>query len=134
MLYFLFVILILVGIILDRWARSKKLEFDIIYAIAWTFIILGGVAAIVLGVNILVYYSQIDGEIASKQARYEALVYQMENHLYENDNDLGKKELYNEVKEWNQDLAYYKSVMDDFWIGIFYSDELGNSLNFIEYE
>lgn len=134
MLYFLFVILTVIGIILDRWAHSKKLEFDIINVIAWTFIVLGGVSAIVLGVNILMYYSQIDGEIASKQATYEALVYQVENHLYENDNDLGKKELYNEVKEWNQDLAYHKSVMDDFWIGIFYSDELGNSLNFIEYE
>ena len=41
--------------------------------------------------------------MAKKQQRYNSLVYQLENNLYDNDNDLGKKELYNEVREWNED-------------------------------
>lgn len=35
------------------------------------------------------------GSIGAYKERYESLMYQLENNLYDNDNDLGKKELYN---------------------------------------
>ena len=62
------------------------------------------------------------GLIALNKQRYETLVYQLENNLYDNDNDLGKKELYNQIQEWNEDLAKGKIMQNDFWFGIFYPD------------
>ena len=61
----------------------------------------------------------IEGEIAKYDARYDSLVYQLENDIYDNDNDLGKRELYSDIQAWNEDLAWYKANQDDFWIGVF---------------
>ena len=73
----------------------------------------------------------IKGKIASNEQRYEALVYQVENEIYENDNDVGKYELYNQVREWNEDLAEGKAMQNDFWFGIFYPD-IFDKFEFIE--
>lgn len=62
----------------------------------------------------------INGEIDRLNARHDILVYQYENNIYDNDNDLGKRELLTDIQEWNEDLAYKQKVQDDFWIGIFY--------------
>ena len=60
------------------------------------------------------------GLIALNEQRYESLVYQLENNLYDNDNDLGKKELYNQIQSWNEDLANGKQMQRDIWVGMFY--------------
>ena len=60
------------------------------------------------------------GLIALNEQRYESLVYQLENDLYDNDNDLGKKELYNQIQSWNEDLANGKQMQRDIWVGMFY--------------
>lgn len=52
--------------------------------------------------------------------RYESLTYQLENNLYDNDNEVGKKQLYDEIRQWNEDVAYGKKMQDDIWVGIFY--------------
>lgn len=74
----------------------------------------------------------IDAEVAENHERYKALTYQLENNLYDNDNDIGKKQLYDEIREWNEDLAYHKSVQDDFWLGIFYPN-VYDQFEFIDY-
>lgn len=72
-----------------------------------------------------------DGYVASMEQRYNALVYQLENDLYDNDNDLGKKELYDQIRDWNENLARKKKLQRDPWIGMFYPD-IYDSLEFIE--
>ena len=67
-------------------------------------------------------YLGVSGQIASHNQRYDMLTYQYENNLYDNDNDLGKKELMNQIQAWNEDLAWYKTNQNDFWIGIFIPD------------
>ena len=52
---------------------------------------------LVMGVFIIHAHSTTDAYIAKNEQRYNSLVYQLENDLYENDNDLGKKELYNQI-------------------------------------
>lgn len=75
----------------------------------------------------------VDAYIASYNEQHDVLVYQLENNLYDNDNDLGKKELYNEIKEWNEDLAFCQTVQDDFWLGVYYPN-VYDQFEFIEYE
>ena len=62
------------------------------------------------------------------------LVYQYENDVFSDDDDVvGKKELYNQIQDWNKDLAYYQSVQDDFWTGIFYPNVF-DQFEYIEYK
>lgn len=60
--------------------------------------------------------------IEANKQRYESLVYQAENNLYENDNDLGKKDLADQIQNWNEDLASGKALQNDLWVGIFFPD------------
>lgn len=71
------------------------------------------------------------GFLASNQQLYNSLVYQLDNNLYDNDNDVGKQELYEKITEWNCDLARGKVLQHDLWIGIFYAN-IYDDFNFIE--
>lgn len=92
--------------------------------------------AIALGIMILVAIVSnmgYNGFVAENQAIYDSLTYQLENDLYDNDNDLGKKELYNQIQEWNKDLAGGKAMTHDPWLGIFWIDAY-DEFEFIELE
>ena len=95
--------------------------------------IVGTFASIFCVVCLVYSHAGLDGYIAENKARYESLTYQYENDLYDNDNDLGKKELMNEIREWNEDLARYKANQNDFWIGVFIPD-IFDQFEFIEYK
>ena len=51
----------------------------------------------------------------------------------EDDDVVGKKELYNQIQDWNTDLAYYQNIQDNFWIGIYYPN-IFDEFEFIEYK
>lgn len=102
--------------------------------------LIGGITALIMGIGIVASgiilidsHGGKDAYIAEQNQKYEALVYQMENDVYDNDNDLGKKELYNEVREWNEDLAYHQDIQNNFWFGIYYPN-IYNQFEFIKYE
>lgn len=86
-----------------------------ISVILWIVIIIMSFVAVINNIG-------TKGLIAENEQRYESLVYQLEHDLYNNDNDLGKKELYDEIREWNEDLAHGKVMQHDLWVGIFYPD------------
>ena len=82
-------------------------------------IVFGTAATIVALVGMFICYSSVDGYVRSNEMRYESLVYQYENGLYDKDNDFGKKELMSEIQKWNEDLASNKVMQDNLWFGIF---------------
>ena len=86
---------------------------------------------LIMSIFVIIANVGVEGKIASSEQRYESLVYQVENEVYENDNDLGKYDLYNQVREWNEDLAEGKAMQNDFWFGIFYPD-IFDEFEFIE--
>ena len=87
--------------------------------------------SIIMLVVIIVDNTNVDAYVSENQMRYEMLVYQYENDIYDNDNDLGKRDLMEDIQEWNEDLAYYREAQDDFWVGIFHPN-VYDQFEFIE--
>lgn len=132
MLFWTFVAVLIVGIICEVLYDNVVSVDDWVYNVGFSLIVISTIAiTIYLGVLSCSYFG-IDGQIAENTDRHESLTYQYENDLYDNDNDLGKKELMNEIRDWNEDLAWYRENQDDFWIGIFISN-IFDQLDFIEY-
>ena len=93
--------------------------------------VVSALVVLIMSIFVIIANVGVEGKIASNEQRYESLVYQVENEVYENDNDLGKYDLYNQVREWNEDLAEGKAMQNDFWFGIFYPD-IFDEFEFIE--
>lgn len=101
---------------------------------SWLFLViafLSFLVSIIMLVVIIVNNTNVDSYVAENQMRYEMLVYQYENDIYDNDNDLGKRELMEDIQKWNEDLAYRRKSQDDFWVGIFYPN-VHDQFEFIE--
>ena len=101
---------------------------------SWLFLVitfLSFLVSIIMLVVIIVNNTNVDAYVAENQMRYEMLMYQYENDIYDNDNDLGKRDLMEDIQKWNEDLAYRRKAQDDFWVGIFYPN-VHDQFEFIE--
>ena len=104
------------------------IAFDGSYDYGWIGVIsmvasvISGIAVLFMLIAIFITNVSAKPEIEANKQRYDSLVYQSEARLYENDNDVGKKDLANQIQEWNEDLARGKAMQNDFWIGIFIPD------------
>lgn len=128
-----FVIVFTLAVLFLALSVMIEMEFD---AISFVSELLGWVLVGILAImGIIVIYNNIgiEGKIASCHQRYESLTYQLENNLYDNDNDLGKKELYDQIQAWNEDLAEGKAMQHDIWVGAFYPN-IYDEFDFIELE
>lgn len=122
MLFWTFVIIIIAGFVLFTFDWEN---LGITISVIGIFGII--ISVVVLAIN----YIGIDGYIARMNTRYETLVYQYENDIYDNDNDLGKRELMVDIQNWNEDLSSRRERQRDFWIGI-YIPNIYDQFEFIE--
>ena len=137
MIFWLCVILLFIGIVLiplDELLYRKTDWYDEewIKYVGIALIVIFAFTIIVMIPFIVADHMTADSQVAAYQQQYESLTYQLKNNLYDNDNDIGKKALYEEIQEWNTDLAYRKAAQRDFWIGIFYPN-IYDQFEFIEY-
>ena len=121
MIFWIFVFLTIVGFVLAalsyeyNWSEGLEILGVIVGTIS-------AITAIIMLMFIIACNCNTDGQIAGLEAERESLVYQLEAGLYDNDNDIGKRELMHEIQEWNKDIAMNRKAQDDFWIGIFVPD------------
>lgn len=117
---------------------SSKVEADIASDwpehVAWIASVMLGITVLIMGIVIAEAHIPANAKVEQYQMRYESLVYQYENDVYDGDDDVvGKRDLYTDIEHWNSDLAYYKRIQKDLWVGIFYPD-IYDQFEFIEYK
>ena len=128
MLFWLVVLSIVVFLGLAVYVEKRFGDYSGLFLV---IAFLSFIVSFVMLVVIIVKNTNVDAYVAENQMRYEMLVYQYENDIYDNDNDLGKRDLMEDIQEWNEDLAYYRKAQDDFWVGIFYPN-VYDQFEFIE--
>ena len=129
MLFWMTIIVTILGLLLFEILFEHDFEISCIISG-----VISGLAAIALLIEIIVLavnYIGVNGHIQRMNTRHDMLVYQYENDIYDNDNDLGKRELIEDIQNWNEDLASRKENQDDVWIGIFIPD-IYDQFDFIE--
>ena len=125
MLFWIFLVLLIIGVV-----TLFIVSDDYIPMSASIFAV--GLFGVIISVIVLCgSYIGIDGDVKKDQVRYDSLTYQYENCFYDNDNDIGKKELMSEIQSWNEDLAWYKTNQRNLWIGI-YIPNVYDQFDFIE--
>lgn len=93
---------------------------DVLSFICVVLGVIAAVSTIVMSVCAIYDHVGAQGYAAACHERYESLVYQAEAEMYNNDNEIGKKELMNQIQRWNEDLAIGKARQRDLWVGVFY--------------
>lgn len=128
MIFWLCVLLIIICLGLAVYVEKRFCTYS------WLFLaiaLISFIVTMVMLIDIISRNTNVDAYVAENQMRYEMLVYQYENDIYDNDNDLGKRDLMEDIQEWNEDLAYYREAQDDFWVGIFHPN-VYDQFEFIE--
>ena len=124
MLFWFLVVIFIGGVIWgirDNWCNLPS----------WVITGLTGGAVAISLIILLINHVGVDATIASKNIEYKSLVYQHNHDVYDNDNDIGKKELYKEIENYNRSLASNQKLQDDFWVGI-YLPNIYDQFEFIE--
>ena len=126
MLFWLFlilsVLLVVAIVVLDG-----ACYYDSLWIASFVLGVIVWAATAIMLIVVIGNHCGVAGDVASKTQEYESLVFQVENKLYENkyDYDAWRKELIEEVRDWNKTIARGKAMEKDFWLGIFYADIYG---------
>lgn len=62
-------------------------------------------------------YIDAPSQTAKNIERYNALVYQVENKMWEHEVDVSKKTLVDQITNWNSDYASHQANRNNIWIG-----------------
>ena len=115
MLFWSFIILAVIGIVCFI-IYENTMSGEWVCNVGIIFEVFGCLAIFVSIFIFAVNYIGLNGDIEASKARYESLTYQYENGLYDNDNDIGKKELMSEIQDWNEDLTWQPRRFLDWYL------------------
>lgn len=121
----IFIIFIIIAIISTTVCyKAYKINNADIYFCSVTSVVLS--IFLVACMIVCVIANNIDaiGKVKEKEQIYQFLTYQLENNIY--DNDISKKMLYDQIQEWNADVAAGKARQRNIWTGIFYPNIYDN--------
>ena len=118
MVFYLVVVALVIFIIVIAIKNKISYDYHIIVDVSEVISVVLGVVILFMTVAICIGNFGADAKAAKYKERYESLVYQYENEIYCDDNVV--YDLLTDIREYNEDLAYYQEIQDDFWIGVFY--------------
>lgn len=118
MVFWLVVAALVISIIVIMFKDKINDDYYIIVDVSEVISIVLGVVILFMTVAICIGNFGADAKAAKYKERYDSLVCQYENEIYCDDNVV--YDLLTDIREYNEDLAYYQEIQDDFWIGIFY--------------
>lgn len=120
MLFFISLIVLIAGIVcMVIYERPSTSADSPLCGVGVTLLVLGLCIVSVSVPWVFVSHSFAEAKLDSLEVERASLVYQYENDLYDNDNDIGKKELMTEIQDFNTSLVWHKHVQHDPWIGIY---------------
>ena len=107
--------------------HDRKANKEILFNIGMGFLIGALVVVIIMLMVIGINALSAPATRAQFEAEYEVLSWEVENDVYAADDDVvGRKELYNHVREWNKTLAAKQAGEKNFWYGIFVPNVYGD--------
>ena len=118
MVFYLIVAALVISIIVIAIKNKISYDYHIIVDVSEVISIILGVVILFMTVAICIGNFDADAKAVKYKERYDSLVYQYENEIYCDDNVV--YDLLTDIREYNEDLAYYQEIQDDFWIGVFY--------------
>lgn len=142
MIFWLSVIVFAVGVVMliangigrhlsYEYEYSNVSELILIFGVAISFI--GAVYLLIAGLLLAMSQTTITATRQANGEKYKALTYKLESDTCRDQFGLLNKEIVDEVQYWNVKVTYYKSMEDNFWVGIYYPDVYGD-LGTIDYE
>ena len=138
MVFWIFIFFAVVGLICEKLAELKAAKSEtyttkdetfgeVSYVVFWLAVFF---AALSLFIMAFMYISA-PGRLADNEQTYQALSAQVENGLYDNNNDIGRKQLADEVRDYNVQIARGKAMQRNLWVGI-YVPNIYDDLDFID--
>lgn len=109
MLFFIFIALFAISVL----AIIYTDEMSGWHLLATIAVVLTLIALLISTIGLASVYINADASVAKWETQYESLTYQLENNLYDNDNDIGKKELMDEFCE-SDELCVRQYLRDVF--------------------
>ncbi len=82
--------------------------------------LLGCLFLFILVLVLCIAHVSKDAVIADMKQEYVSIHYQAESKLYFNNNNVGLKQLADQITEWNAELAACKALKNSLWLNIFY--------------
>jgi NADH:ubiquinone oxidoreductase subunit 3 (subunit A) len=107
----------------DKYGKRQR-TLDNIFAVSGVTAIIAGVVVIIMLLVIAINCMATPMTIAAREADRETLMYEFTHDVYSDNGDdvVGKKELYNQIRDFNTQLASDHRAAKDFWVGIFVPD------------
>lgn len=104
--------------------NTRKENLDNIFNASGITAIIAGVIAVIMLLVIAMIHISTPMDIAKAEAYRDTLAYEFTHDIYSDNGDdvVGKKELYNQIREFNAQVASDHRAAKDFWIGIFVPD------------
>jgi hypothetical protein len=132
MILWIAIFCLIIGIVLIFVGVKTYEDSCMLVGIALTLLL--GIVVSILGSAAIAANIAPEAELAKELNKRESLIYQLDNEIYDNDDDiLGKRDLYKDIETFNSDLAYNKTAQKDFWIGIFYPN-IYDKIDYIKYK
>lgn len=132
MLYVVFILVFAGFIALAVWGTNKYSALGCISSIVgFTGTIIFGIVMVFSTIVVINENVYSDSLYEKYTTRREVLEWRLEQDYTDNDNNLGATELYEEIQEYNEDLASAKASRANPWLKI-YAGEYVDRLEFIE--